>query len=46
MVDANGDYTLADADAPQAARRVRPDDGRAAAVLQRHLRALAPPEAR
>ena len=39
MVDANGDYSLADADHLEAARRVQPDDGRAAAVVQRHHRA-------
>ena len=36
MVDANAAYTLADADAPGGARRVRPDDDRAAARLRRH----------
>ena len=38
MVDANSAYTLADAGALPRARRVRPDDGRAAAGLGRHRR--------
>ncbi len=38
MADANSAYTLADARAPEAARRFLPDDDRAAAGARRHHR--------